>query len=157
MGYSYSSSSFGGQNRFEYYFIQRTKEEGEGNLPSLSFATSYPDLKYVTAPKKKHLNNKSDGGCKTMADGETTLTDFRKVYNDLHPNLRAKLVDKKLLYRRTIPPWLVERVARSVLVAARSSENAEVRNDDDVMRAKSWFQLFGTTNKKQAERMCLRI
>mmetsp|Transcript_6634 Transcript_6634/g.11467 ORF Transcript_6634/g.11467 Transcript_6634/m.11467 type:complete len:349 (-) Transcript_6634:183-1229(-) len=66
--------------------------------------------------------------------GETALCDFRKVYRDLSPELREKLATKKIKYTR---------------------KHAKVgeRFTYDVGAMLGWPQLFGTSDKKEVERI----
>ena len=72
------------------------------------------------------LQESSSGG------GETSLCDFRKVYNELDPELRQKFEDKGVLYNRTHPK-----------VGARWTF--------DVGSMLSWRQMFGTSDKTEVE------
>ena len=72
------------------------------------------------------LRESSSGG------GETSLCDFRKVYNELDPELRQKFEDKGVLYNRTHPK-----------VGARWTF--------DVGSMLSWRQMFGTSDKTEVE------
>ena len=71
----------------------------------------------------------------TSAGGETALCDFRKVYQDLSPELRNKLATKKLKYTRT-------------------HKRVGERFTYDVGAMLSWQQLFGTTDKTMVEDIC---
>lgn len=64
--------------------------------------------------------------------GETSLCDFRKVYNELDPSLRDKFQRLGLQYNRTHPK-----------VGSKWSF--------DVGSMLSWAQMFGTTDKKEVE------
>lgn len=68
--------------------------------------------------------------------GETALSDFRAVYKDLPQKLRNKLATKKLLYRRT---------HRKVGVNPRWTH--------DVAMMKGWPEVFGTSDKKEVEKI----
>jgi alpha-ketoglutarate-dependent taurine dioxygenase len=69
------------------------------------------------------------------AGGETALCDFRKVYQDLDPELRNKLATKKLRYTRT-------------------HKKTGERFTYDVGAMLSWHQLFGTTDQAKVEDIC---
>mmetsp|Transcript_3288 Transcript_3288/g.5082 ORF Transcript_3288/g.5082 Transcript_3288/m.5082 type:complete len:463 (+) Transcript_3288:84-1472(+) len=69
------------------------------------------------------------------AGGETSLCDFRKVYQELDPAVRYKFEAKKMLYARTHPKvgekWTF-----------------------DVAAMLSWKQMFGTSDKQEVEAIC---
>ena len=67
--------------------------------------------------------------------GETSLCDFRKVYQEMDPEVRQKFEDKKVLYNRTHP---------------RVGE----RWTFDVGAMLSWQQMFGTSDMKEVETIC---
>ena len=67
--------------------------------------------------------------------GETSLADFRKVYQDLDPAVRQKFLCKGVLYNRT-----------HGLVGDKWST--------DVGARLSWPQMFGTSDKKEVETIC---
>jgi alpha-ketoglutarate-dependent taurine dioxygenase len=69
------------------------------------------------------------------AGGETALCDFRKVYDDLLPELRYKLTTKKLKYTRT-------------------HKKVGERLTYDVGAMLSWHQLFGTPDQMKVEEIC---
>jgi hypothetical protein len=73
----------------------------------------------------------------TTSGGETALCDFRKVYRELSPQLRQKFFDKKIRVTRT---------------------HKKVVSDSffsfDVAGMKSWSELFGTSDKDEAEKIC---
>lgn len=67
--------------------------------------------------------------------GETSLCDFRKVYQDLDPDVRQRFEDKKVLYNRNHgkigDTWTV-----------------------DVGAMLSWPQMFGTSDQHEVETIC---
>lgn len=67
--------------------------------------------------------------------GETSLCDFRKVYQELDPSVRERFEAKKVLYNRTHPAegekWTF-----------------------DVGSMLSWKQMFGTSSKQEVEAIC---
>ena len=130
-----SSSSFDSRNGFEYYFISNTG--GREDYPS-SVTTLYSDLN-CTASSRKQLKE---------IGREKRLVDFRKIYRYLPSKLRTKLINKKLRYRRT---------HRTLATETLASKFGGKKTIDDTDRASSWFQLFGTTNKRHVERMCEKI
>jgi hypothetical protein len=66
--------------------------------------------------------------------GETALCDFRKVYQDISPELREKLAIKKIKY-------------------SRKHNKVGERFTYDVGAMLSWPQLFGTSDQKEVERI----
>jgi len=90
----------------------------------MSFLKSPPRQLYFGC-----LKESNSGG------GETSLCDFRKVYQDLDPALRDKFERKKLMYSRTH-----HRVGQTWTT--------------DVGAKLSWPQLFGTSEKSQVEKIC---
>jgi alpha-ketoglutarate-dependent taurine dioxygenase len=77
-------------------------------------------------------------GCIKQSDaagGETALADFRQVYRDLDMDLKQKLLDQGIRYKRT---------------------NKKVGSyyTYDVADMLGWPELFGTDDKKQVEKMC---
>ena len=71
----------------------------------------------------------------TSAGGETALCDFRKVYYELSPELRQKFFDKKIRY-------------------TRSHKKVGAYFTFDVADMLGWPALFGTSDKKEVERLC---
>lgn len=67
--------------------------------------------------------------------GETTLCDFRAVYNTISPSLRDKLQSKKIKYYR-----------KNSIVGEKWTY--------DVAAMKSWKELFGTSDKEEIEKIC---
>ena len=67
--------------------------------------------------------------------GETSLCDFRKVYQDLSPELRTKLLNKKIKYTRT-------------------HHKVGERFTYDVGAMLGWPGLFGTSDAKKVEEIC---
>jgi hypothetical protein len=120
------------EDGFEFYFVSNIEGTSKSHFP---FESVYPDLRLIASPNKQHV--------KPIYSG-TTLTNFRKVYHDLPPRLRTKLLTKKLLYTRTVPATVPSLLARRYAI-------------DDAARKKSWFQLFGTTNKRHTEQMYRQI
>jgi len=68
-------------------------------------------------------------------NSETALCDFKKVYHDISPELRQKLLTKKLLYTRT-------------------QRRVGARFTHDVSDMKGWPEIFGTSSKDEVERLC---
>jgi alpha-ketoglutarate-dependent taurine dioxygenase len=89
----------------------------------MSFLPSPPKQLYFSALKAPRT-----------VGGETAVADFRKVYQDIPKRLRTKLQTKKLRY-------------------TRSHHKVGAKNTHDVAAMLSWPELFGTTDKKQVERM----
>jgi hypothetical protein len=116
---------------FEFFYVSNIEVRSKSHF---SFESVYPDLNLLVSPKKQQIK---------AIYGQTTLTNFRKVYHDLPPRLRTKLLTKKLLYQRAHQPL----VPAIVLTLAR------IYAIDDATRKKSWFQLFGTTNKRHTEQL----
>lgn len=91
------------------------------------------EMSFLPAPPK-HLYF----GClkpSASAGGETALADFRKVFQDVPPELKQKLLRKGLRYTRTHKrhgAWLTY----------------------DVSDMLGWPSLFGTDNKAEVEAMC---
>mmetsp|Transcript_8802 Transcript_8802/g.15313 ORF Transcript_8802/g.15313 Transcript_8802/m.15313 type:complete len:477 (+) Transcript_8802:462-1892(+) len=67
--------------------------------------------------------------------GETSLCDFRKVYQDLDPVLRNKFETKKVLYNRT-------------------HKKVGDRYTFDVGAKLSWAQMFGTSSEQEVDAIC---
>lgn len=67
--------------------------------------------------------------------GETSLCDFRKVYQDLSPQLRDKFLTKQIKY-------------------TRKNHRIGEKWTYDVGAMKSWEELFGTTSKEEVEKIC---
>mmetsp|Transcript_5697 Transcript_5697/g.6389 ORF Transcript_5697/g.6389 Transcript_5697/m.6389 type:complete len:470 (-) Transcript_5697:141-1550(-) len=67
--------------------------------------------------------------------GETSLCDFRKVYQDLSPSLRDKFVTKKIKYKRK-----------------HSKVGEKFTYDAGAM--KTWIELFDTSEKTKVEEIC---
>lgn len=67
--------------------------------------------------------------------GETSLCDFRKVYQDLSPELIDKFLSKKVKY-------------------SRMNQRVGDKYTFDVGAMKTWCDLFGTSNKKEVELIC---
>eukprot|EP01083_Nonionella_stella_P118438 353576_1 len=72
---------------------------------------------------------------KSAVGGETSLCDFRKLYHELSPALRNKLITKKIKYQRT------------------HSKVGE-RFTFDVGGMLSWVDLFKTSDKQKVEKIC---
>ena len=93
------------------------------------------------------INNEEEDGFEVFfisnIEVKATLTDFRKAYHDLPPRLRTKLLTKKLLYQRAHQP----------LIPATVPPLARIYAIDDATRKKSWFQLFGATNKRHTKQL----
>jgi hypothetical protein len=123
------------EDGFEFFFVTNMKVRSKSHF---SFELVYPDLKLLASPKKQQIK---------ALYGQVTLTDFRRVYHDLPPRLRAKLLTKKLLYQRAHQP----------LVPATVPPLASIYAKDDATRKKSWFQLFGTTKNRYAEQLDRQI
>ena len=113
----------------------------EGTQYSFSAAdvpVNYPiaqhlEMSFLNAPPR-HLYF----GClkeSKAAGGETSLCDFRKVYQDLPPQLREKFASKKIKYTRT------------------HSKRGE-RFTYDVGAMVSWIELFDTSDEKEVEAIC---
>mmetsp|Transcript_17204 Transcript_17204/g.32291 ORF Transcript_17204/g.32291 Transcript_17204/m.32291 type:complete len:466 (-) Transcript_17204:151-1548(-) len=95
-----------------------------GQHLEMSFLKCPPKQLYFGCLKESN----SDGG-------ETSLCDFRKVYQDLDPALRKKFETKKVRYSRTHgkigDKWTV-----------------------DVGAMLSWAQMFGTSDRQEVESIC---
>lgn len=95
----------------------------------LHYAHGSTTLQTMLMPLLQSPQESNSGG------GETSLCDFRKVYQDLDPALRDKFERKKLMYSRTH-----HRVGQTWTT--------------DVGAKLSWPQLFGTSEKSQVEKIC---
>lgn len=98
----------------------------------------------------------------------TRLTDWREIHDDLPPNLRRKLTEKHLLYKRSL---LVEPASPEKLLPFRRSSSSNINerttaDEDDITeidagaagtKPSSWFRLFGSTNKKAFEKTYRQI
>ena len=89
----------------------------------------YTNILYIHRPRQLYfgcLKEASSGG------GETSLCDFRKVYQEMDPVVRQKFEDKHVLYNRTHPKigekWTF-----------------------DVGSMLSWRQMFATSDKQEVE------
>jgi alpha-ketoglutarate-dependent taurine dioxygenase len=67
--------------------------------------------------------------------GETALCDFRKVYQDLSPELRDKFLSKNIKY-------------------SRKSAKVGEKYTYDVAAMQTWIELFGTSSKSEVESIC---
>jgi hypothetical protein len=77
-------------------------------------------------------------GCIKQSDavgGETALADFRQVYRDLDMDLKKKLLDQGIRYKRT-------------------HKKVGAYYTFDVADMLGWPELFGTNDKEQVEKMC---
>ena len=84
---------------------------------------------YMHRPRQLYfgcLKEASSGG------GETSLCDFRKVYQEMDPVIRQKFEDKRVLYNRTHP---------------KTGEKWTF----DVGSMLSWRQMFGTSDMQEVE------
>ena len=91
------------------------------------------EMSFLKAPPR-HLYF----GCMKASDkpgGETALCDFRKVYQDLNPELREKLATKKIRYTRT-------------------HKKVGERFTYDVGAMLGWPKLFGTADMNEVEQIC---
>ena len=92
------------------------------------------EMSFLPAPPKRLIFGALQAP-KTIG-GETALSDFRKVYQDLPKKLRQKLLEKKLLYTRT-----------------HHKKGTHPKLTHDVASMQSWAQLFGTDDKQEIERI----
>lgn len=100
--------------------------------------TNYPiaqhiEMSFLKAPPKQLFF-----GClqpSQSAGGETALADFRKVFQDLSPELKQKFLDKGVRYMRT------HQKKGSYLTY-------------DVADMLGWPEMFGTDSKEEVEAMC---
>jgi hypothetical protein len=70
-----------------------------------------------------------------MTHSATALSDFKKVYKEISPELRQKLLEKKLLYTRT-------------------QRRVGTKYTHDVADMKGWPEIFKTDSKAEVEKMC---
>lgn len=91
------------------------------------------EMSFLPAPPKKLFF--SCVVAPKTAGGETSLCDFRQVFRDLRPSLKAKLLSKKIQYTRT------HRKVGSYWTF-------------DVGDMLSWSAMFGTSDPAEVEQLC---
>lgn len=99
---------------------------------------NYPIGQHLEMAFLKHPPRQLYFGClkeSASRGGETSLCDFRKVYQDLDPAVRQKFEDKKVLYNRT-------------------HGKVGDRWTFDVGAKLSWTQMFGASTKHEVEAIC---
>ncbi len=90
------------------------------------------EMSFLKAPPKNLYFGCMKGS--QSEGGETSLCDFRKVYQDLSPELRNKFLTKKIKY-------------------SRKHYKVGEKYTYDVGAMKTWCQLFGTEDKQEVERI----
>lgn len=135
-------SSEGIRKGFEYYLVAN-----ENNSKTLSSIGQRIELSAMKGTQPLRLSEISD---------QTQMTDWRKIHDDLPPNLRRKLQDKNLLYKRTkmekiVSPQTLLPFQRSYQFVSNNNDTIENTLGDRVKMSSSWFRLFGSTNKKVFE------
>lgn len=101
-------------------------------VPSHYPIAQHLEMSFLPAPPRKLFFSALQAP--TTSGGETSLADFRKVYQDIPKALRNKLDEKKLRYRRT-----------------HDRNGAEFTHD--VAAMKGWPAIFGTSDKSEVERI----
>ena len=102
--------------------------------------TNYPIAQHLEMSFLKSPPRQLYFGCMKASKsvgGETALCDFRKVYQDLSPELREKFATKKIKYTR-----------KHLMVGEKWTY--------DVGAMLGWPQLFGTEDLDEVEQICLQ-
>jgi hypothetical protein len=101
-------------------------------VPSHYPIAQHLEMSFLPAPPKRLFFSALQAP--TAIGGETAMSDFRQVYQDLPKYLRYKLHEKKLLYVRT-----------------HQKVGAKPRFNSDIASMLSWPDVFGTSDKKEVE------
>jgi len=119
----------------------RTLREGtQFAFNAADVPTNYPIAQHLEMSFLRSPPRQLYFGCmkaSRSAGGETALCDFRKVYQDLSPELREKFATKKIKYTR-----------KHLMVGEKWTY--------DVGAMLGWPQLFGTEDLDEVEEICLQ-
>eukprot|EP00571_Detonula_confervacea_P014043 CAMPEP_0172310948 /NCGR_PEP_ID=MMETSP1058-20130122/13360_1 /TAXON_ID=83371 /ORGANISM="Detonula confervacea, Strain CCMP 353" /LENGTH=456 /DNA_ID=CAMNT_0013023969 /DNA_START=104 /DNA_END=1475 /DNA_ORIENTATION=+ len=113
-------------------------EDTKYTFSAADVPANYPIGQHVEMAFLKYPPRQLYFGClqeSKLSGGETSLCDFRKVYQELDPSVRQKFETKKVQYHRKHPKvgekWTF-----------------------DVGAMLSWHQMFGTSDKQEVEAIC---
>ncbi len=113
-------------------------EDTKYSFSAADVPVNYPIAQHLEMSFLKKPPSQIFFGCmqeSSSIGGETSLCDFRKVYQDISPELRDKLTSKNIKYTR-----------KNLRVGEKYTF--------DVGAMKSWVELFGTSDQNEVESIC---